>query len=251
MTRSQLKAATLGDIVSRDVRAAAILDRYRLDYCCGGARSLAEGCAQSGIDVQKVVSDLQALDPASRETPEADLSALIDHILSRHHAYIREAVPVVQLHLAKVVSAHGARHSELPLVASQFSKVAQELLMHMMKEEQVLFPYIRALAEAAAEDAPPPPDMFGTVQNPIRMMEIEHLEAGDGVAALRELTRGYEAPADACTTYRMVLQELEAFEQDLHRHIHLENNVLFPKAVELEEQLDRRGGGLKCQRGDL
>lgn len=251
MIRSQWEAATLGDIVSRDVRAGAILDRYGLDYCCGGTRSLAEGCAQSGIDVRRVVSDLQALDPASRETPEEDLTALIDHILSRHHAYIREASPVVQLHLAKVASAHGARHAELPLVASQFSKVAQELLTHMMKEEQVLFPYIRALAEAVAEDAPPPPDMFGTVQNPIRMMEIEHQEAGDGVATLRELTRGYAAPADACTTYRMVLQELDAFEQDLHRHIHLENNVLFPKAVELEEQLDRRGGGLKCQRGDL
>lgn len=251
MTRLQLETASLGDIVSSDVRAGAILDRYGLDYCCGGARSLAEGCAQSGVDVQRVVSDLQALDPASRETPDEDLPALIDHILSRHHAYIRAAVPAIQLHLAKVVSAHGARHSELPLVESEFSKVAQVLLMHMMKEEQVLFPYIRALSEAAAEDAPPPPDMFGTVQNPIRMMEIEHQEAGDGVARLRALTRGYEAPADACTTYRLVLQEFEAFERDLHRHVHLENHVLFPKAVQLEEQLDNRGGGLKCQRGDL
>jgi regulator of cell morphogenesis and NO signaling len=250
MTLSQLETATLGDIVSRDVRAGAILDRYGVDYCCGGARSLAEGCAQSGVDVQRVVSDLQALDAASRETPTDDLPALIDQILSRHHAYIREAVPVVQQHLAKVVVVHGARHSELSQVQSQFSRVSGELAIHMMKEEQVLFPYIRALAEAASEDAPPPPDMFGTIQNPIRMMEIEHQDAGDGLAEIRQLTRGYEPPADACTTYRMVLQELEAFEQDLHRHVHLENNVLFPKAVELEEHLNRRGSGLKCQRGD-
>jgi regulator of cell morphogenesis and NO signaling len=251
MTRSHLDTTTLGDIVARDARAGAILDRYGLDYCCGGARSLAEGCVQSGVDIQRVVADLEALDPEARETPEEDLPALIDHILAQHHAYIREAVPVVQNHLTKVVAAHGERHTELPLVASRFTAVAGELAVHMMKEERVLFPYIRALADAARNDAPPPPDMFGTIQNPIRMMEAEHEEAGGGLAEIRELTRGYEAPDDACTTYRMLLEELETFEHDLHRHVHLENNVLFPRAVDLEEEFDRRGGGLKCQRGDL
>ena len=251
MTRSQIETATLGDIVSRDIRAGAILDRYGLDYCCGGSRTLVEGCAERGIDVQRVLSDLQALDPASGETPEQNLPKLIDYIVSRHHAYIRESMPVVQQHLGKVVAAHGERHSELALVATEFSRVSEGLALHMVKEEQVLFPYIRALAEAAIEDLPPPPDMFGTIQNPIRMMEIEHQDAGEGLAGIRELTRGYAPPEDACRTYRLVLQELEGFEEDLHRHVHLENNVLFPKAVELEEQLDRRGSGLKSQRGDL
>jgi regulator of cell morphogenesis and NO signaling len=251
MTRPHLETEALGDIVARDIRAAAILDRYGLDYCCGGAGSLAEGCADRGIDVQRVLSDLEALDPAERETPDTDLTALVDYIVAQHHAYIRTSVPVIQQHLAKVSAAHGTRHPELADVESQFAKVARELLLHMVKEEQVLFPYIRALAGVADENGPPPPDIFGTVQNPIRMMEIEHQEVGDDVARIHELTGGYELPADACATYRLALQELEAFEHDLHRHVHLENNVLFPKAVALEEAIDRRGAGLKCQRGDI
>ena len=251
MTRSQLETAALGDIVARDIRAAAILDRYGLDYCCGGAGSLAQGCAERGVDVQQVVSDLESLDPAGRESSDTDLAALVDYIVGRHHAYIRASVPVIQQHLAKVVEAHGARHPELTAIDAQFAKVARELRLHMMKEEQVLFPYVRALAQAFDNTAAPPPNMFGTVQNPIRMMEIEHQEAGNDVALIHELTGAYEPPADACATYRLVLQELAAFEHDLHRHVHLENHVLFPKAVELEETIDRRGAGLKCQRGDL
>jgi regulator of cell morphogenesis and NO signaling len=112
----------------------------------------------------------------------------------------------------------------------------------------VLFPYIRALAEATSHGTPPPPDMFGTVQNPIRMMEIEHQEAGDDIEAIHEMAHGYQTPADACSTYAMVLRELEAFEKDLHVHVHLENNVLFPRAVELEEKTELMARGLKCGR---
>ncbi len=247
MTPSQLEATTLGEIVSRDFRAGAIFDRHGLDYCCGGGRSLEEGCLQRGVSVERVVSELEALDPVSRQAPEHDPAALVEYLVSHHHAYVRQSVPVIQQHLAKVLAAHGARHSELPFIDSQFSKVASEMSLHMMKEEQVLFPYIRALADAVRTDGPPPPDMFGTVQNPIRMMEIEHQEVGDGVAALRELSHDYQAPADACSTYRLVLQELKAFEQDLHRHVHLENNVLFPKAVELESKAALITRGLKSQ----
>ena len=128
MTRTQLETAPLGDIVARDIRAAAILDRYGLDYCCGGADSLAQGCAERGIDVQQVLSDLETLDPAGRETPETDLLALVDYIVTRHHAYIRASVPVIQQHLAKVVAAHGVRHSELTTIESQFAKVARDRL---------------------------------------------------------------------------------------------------------------------------
>jgi regulator of cell morphogenesis and NO signaling len=248
MTRSQLKTSTLGDIVAHDFRAGAILDRYGLDYCCGGARSLAEGCVERGISLDLVVSDLEALDNASREHLEDEPAVLVDYIVSRHHAYVRTSVPVIQEHLAKIVAVHGARHAELRLVHTEFSKVAKELLAHMVKEEQVLFPYIRALADAVRSDGPPPPDMFGTVQNPIRMMEIEHQEAGDGLASIRELTSGYQPPDDACGTYRLALEELEAFERDLHTHVHLENNVLFPKAVELESKIEHATRGLKSQR---
>jgi regulator of cell morphogenesis and NO signaling len=248
MTWSQLETTTLGEIVTRDFRAGAILDRYGLDYCCGGGNTLEEGCLKQGVSVAHVVSELEALDPGSRETPVQDPAALIEHIVSRHHAFIRESIPPISQHLAKVVAAHGSRHPELSFIETQFARMADELTLHMTKEERVLFPYIQALAEAFAHDAAPPPDMFGTVQNPIRMMEIEHQEAGESLRVIRELTHAYQPPPDACATYRLVLQELDAFEKDLHVHVHLENNVLFPKAVELEEKAELMARGLKCRR---
>jgi regulator of cell morphogenesis and NO signaling len=247
MTWPQLETTTLGEIVTRDFRAGAILDRYGLDFCCGGASTLEEGCLKQGVSLARVVSELEALDPESRETPVQDPAALIDYIVSRHHGYVRDSLPLIRQHLAKVVAAHGSRHPELPFIEAQFSKMADELTLHMTKEERVLFPYISALAEASAHDAAPPPDMFGTVQNPIRMMEIEHEEAGESIRVIRELTHGYQPPRDACATYCLVLQELDAFEKDLHVHVHLENNVLFPRAVELEEKAELMARGLKCR----
>jgi regulator of cell morphogenesis and NO signaling len=238
----------MGEIVAHDFRAGAILDRYGLDYCCGGTRTLGDGCQQRGVSVEQVIRELEALDPPTPETPIHDPIALIDHIVSRHHAYVRAAIPTIQQHLAKVVAVHGERHAELPFVHAQFAKIASELLQHLVKEEQVLFPYIRALAHAVAGNAPPPPDMFVTVQNPIRMMEIEHREAGDGLHIIRELTHGFAPPADACATYRLVFEELDSFEEDLHTHVHLENNVLFPRAVELEEKAELIAQGLKSDR---
>lgn len=234
MTRTELEAAPLADIVSDDYRTAAILDRYGLDYCCGGARSLGEQCRQKHVDLDRVVSDIGVLDPDARVAAEEDPAALVDGIIVRHHAYVRTMVPIIRQHLAKVAAKHGARYPELDAIASQFDALADDLWLHMLKEERVLFPYIKVLANAVRDGGPRPPDMFGTVQNPIRMMEIEHQHAGDEMAAIRELTHGYVAPADACTTFRLVFGELDAFEKDLHRHVHLENNVLFPKAVELE-----------------
>lgn len=249
MTPRPSEATHLGEIVASDFRAAAIFDRYGLDYCCGGAHSLAEGCSQRGVSVARVLSDLEALGPDSREcAADHDPVALVDYILSHHHAYVRRSLPLIQEHLAKVVAAHGERHCELQFIESQVSKIARALSLHMVKEEQVLFPYIRALAAAVRSGGPPPPDMFGTVQNPIRMMEVEHQEAGDDVAAVRELSHDYQPPSDACATYRLVLEELLDFERDLHRHVHLENNVLFPKTVELESTVDRMTRGLKSHR---
>ena len=242
MTRSQLETTTLGDIASRDYRAMAIFDRYGLDYCCGGGRSLREGCQQKGVDVESIISEIVALTPEGGATQELNPAALVDHIVAHHHTYIRMMAPLIRQHLAKVVIRHGSRHPELSAIAAQFETLADELRLHMSKEEQVLFPYILSLSLAVDHDAPPPPDMFGTIQHPIRMMEIEHQEAGDGMAALRALSHGYSAPDDACNTYRLVLQELDAFEKDLHRHVHLENNVLFPQAVELEEKAELRAG---------
>jgi regulator of cell morphogenesis and NO signaling len=248
MNRSHLDTTPLGDIVAHDFRASAIFDRYGFDYCCGGRRSLAEACRQRGVDVEEVVSEIEELDPAHREPTLDDAAALVDYIVTRHHTYVRMSLPLIQQHLEKVVARHGEGHPELRDIADQFGKVADELRQHMVKEEQVLFPYIQALANAVERKGSLPPDIFGTVQNPIRMMEMEHQEAGDGLEALRTLSQGYEAPPDACTTYRLVFKELAAFEEDLHQHVHLENNVLFPRAVELESRAEALQRGLKSDR---
>ena len=250
MIRSPLHTTALADIVRSDIRAGAVLDRYHLDYCCGGAITLADGCRQRGVDVDRVVADLDALNPRQPDAPAEDPVALMAHIMSRHHGYVRESLPRIQQHLAKVVTAHGQRHPELIDVESEFSAIAGELTQHLVKEEVVLFPYIASLCEAVNEQGPRPPDMFGTIQNPIRMMEIEHQEAGDRMSTIRQLTHDYVVPADACHTYRLVLGELDAFEQDLIRHVELENHVLFPKAVALEEKAELMARGLKSHAWD-
>jgi regulator of cell morphogenesis and NO signaling len=245
MIRSPLGTVPLGQLVQRDFRTGAILDRYRLDYCCGGAMTLAEGCQQRGIDLERVIADLESLNPSRRDDASEDPVTLIGHIISRHHAYVRESIPLIRQHLAKVVAAHGTRHAELALIESEFTKIANEMQQHLLKEEQVLFPYIASLVEAVNHEGPHPPDMFGTIQNPIRMMEIEHQEATDRMSVIRQLSHNYDAPPDGCHTYRLVLGELQAFDEDLRVHVDLEDNTLFPKAVELEEKAEMMARGLK------
>jgi regulator of cell morphogenesis and NO signaling len=237
---SQYENEMLGDIVSSNYQAAAVFERHGLDFCCGGRISLADACRLHHVDLQGVVKEIESLDAAEPAAPSDDAAELVAHIVAKHHTYVRNAIPSIQAHLSRVVAVHGTRHSELHAIARSFNGVADELMLHMVKEEQVLFPYIRGLAEAVQSGAPPPPDMFGTVQNPIRMMEIEHQHVGDELAAIRRLSSGYEPPQDACATYRLVYTELGEFERDLHRHVHLENNVLFPRAVALEAQINRK-----------
>jgi regulator of cell morphogenesis and NO signaling len=232
-------STTLADIVAADFRAAAVLDRFGLDFCCGGKRTLDEACAAKKLDAGAVAAALGALDPTSgggAAAPDVNWrpDALARHIVERHHGYVRAQTPVIAARLAKLVSVHGERHKELAAVAAHFAEVAAELQTHMIKEEQILFPYIAALAAAADGGSAPPPNPFGTVRNPIRMMEMEHQSAGGELATIRELTGDYTVPEDGCATYRVCYAELADFDRDLRRHIHLENNVLFPKAVQLE-----------------
>jgi regulator of cell morphogenesis and NO signaling len=213
-----------------------VFERFGVDFCCGGRRSIADACRAANADPDAVQRALEALPPPADDT-DADvtrwrLDRLIDHIVTTHHAYVRAALPEISRHLAKVVEAHGTRHPELARVAALFDAMGRDLLQHLLKEEHVVYPYIRALAAGDADAAASSP--FGTVENPVRAMEREHREAGDEMRLIRELTGGYTPPDDACATYRVTLEELAAFERDLHRHVHLENNVLFPKAVEIE-----------------
>jgi len=227
---------TVGEMVATDFRAAAVFEQFGIDFCCGGRRDLGDACRIATADPAEVLRALDALPAVTDDTTDVTqwgLDRLIDHIISVHHDYVRSSMPMIRQYLAKLVEVHGARHPELVRVAACFDTVIRDLGQHMLKEEQVLFPYVRELAMTAAggRHVPSP---FGTVENPIRMMEREHREAADELRLIRELTNGYVAPDDGCTTYRVCMSELERFERDLHRHVHLENNVLFPKAVALE-----------------
>lgn len=236
-----LAKQSLADLVTEDARIAAILDRAGLDYCCHGHQPLEDAARARGLEVDRLVADIDALGPVSAEDRQAadwpELDVLISHIVHTHHRYVKEISPVIGAWLEKLVARHGSRHPELAAVRDAFSVVASDMAVHMKKEEHILFPFIDALAAADRSHGHPPSSPFGTVVNPIRMMEADHRDAGDELARLRALTNGYTAPADACTTYRLCYAELERFEADLHRHVHLENHVLFPRATELERRV--------------
>jgi regulator of cell morphogenesis and NO signaling len=231
---------TIRSIVADDFRAAAVFERHGVDFCCGGHRPVAEACSELGVDPAALARDLEtALAQASPDVPRFniwDLDQLTGYIVANHHVYVRQAVDTLLAHTRKVADVHGENHPEVRAIADRFEALAAELASHMAREEQVLFPYINGLAQAQ-RGGPVPAAPFGSVDRPIRMMETEHESAGDAVASIRKLSGGYARPADACTTFRVTYQELHAFEADLHRHVHLENNILFPKALALERQV--------------
>ena len=230
--------ATVRDVVNADFRAAAVFHGYGIDFCCGGKKTLEEACRERDLCVDEVVRDVAKVcripDTSSTRYADLETDALIARIVDVHHEYVRQALPAIVAHTRKVASAHGAKHPELVDVAVVFDGVAREMTLHMGKEEGVLFPYISSAARAAASGGLPPQAPFGSVENPIRMMEEDHDAAGTAMSLIRELTSGYTLPDDACTTYRICFQELEEFERDLHEHVHLENNILFPRARALE-----------------
>jgi len=230
----------LGTIVAADFRAAAVFDRFGLDFCCGGKRTLTEACALRAIAADDVDAALRALGAGSASDMPNDswpADELTRYIERRHHTFVREQIFVITARLDKLVKKHGEAHPELASAATHFADLSAELQMHLKKEEEILFPYVRAMASAIERGAAPPPNMFGTVKNPIRMMESEHQSAGNELEQLRSITRHFTVPPDGCTTYRACYEELDAFDRDLRMHIHLENNILFPKAVKLEASL--------------
>ena len=235
----KLNDKTLAEIVIDNTRSAIVFEEYGLDFCCNGKRPLSEACKEKNVDVNDVINSLAELD-SDKESENAnywETDFLIDFIINNHHQYVRRMIPVISLHTDKVASVHGENHSETKQIADLFLAVRQELESHMMKEERILFPYIKQLyyAKKNNEQIAPPP--FGTIQNPIKMMEAEHQSAGDAMHKIRELSNNFIVPADACNTYKALYSELKEFEEDLHKHIHLENNILFPRAIELEKEL--------------
>lgn len=222
---------TLRDIVSENFNAAVLFDAYGLDYCCNGGQTLEDACSERGIESTKVITGLFQLetDSSSQRYFRWDVSFLIDYILNNHHSFIRDAAPVITTHLEKSVTAHGDNHPELHQVISIFNECSNGLSEHLLKEEQVLFPYIKKLQQYGVAS--------GMIEQPIAVMLQEHETVGSELREIRELLNDYSVPDDACTTLQLVYKELEAFESDIHKHVFLENAVLFPKAIRLEKDL--------------
>jgi len=232
---------TVRELVVENPAAARILERLGIDYCCGANQPLQTACRKANLAISEVLNSLEMAEKTScltrpvRDWAIEPLADLIAHIENTHHNYTRDEIARVAPLFEKVCSVHGSCHPELLNICEVFRALAQELTLHMMKEEKVLFPYIVRMEEASIEKRPVVPAPFGSVQNPVAMMEHEHAAAGNALQAMRKASSGYFAPIDACTSYQTLYRALSDFEADLHQHIHLENNVLFPRAITLEE----------------
>ena len=231
----------IGELVARDYRTASVFKKYSIDFCCQGNRTIEEACEKKNIDTKKVLEDLVAMMEAKSESTTDyqswPLDLLADYIEKKHHRYVQEKTLEIQPYLDKICKVHGERHPELLEIKEEFNASAGELAAHMKKEEMILFPSIRKMTKAKLENTKVDAAHFGTVKNPIQMMMNEHTVEGNRFRKIEELSNNYTPPLDACNTYRVSFALLKEFEQDLHLHIHLENNILFPRAIEIEKEL--------------
>jgi len=233
---------TVREIAIHHPATVRIFESLGIDYCCGGKRTLADACERAHVPVADALKLLAALGPAAVSPEEkawsgASFRDLIDHIVSCHHAYVRQEGPRLEALLEKVVNRHGAEHPELGAIRELFNAMHQELVTHMFKEEHVLFPFLRKMEIVSHDGAPVPAACFDSVGTPIARMLADHDDAGDLLARMRALSSNYQAPAGACPSYLGLYHGLREFERDLHLHVHLENNILFPRALEMDQAL--------------
>ena len=230
------------DLVIADFHTARVLEKYGIDYCCRGNQNLKDVLLAKNILESTLINEINTVTQNSgngiNENYENwDLNVLAQYIIDTHHQYVKNAVPRISGHITKVVNKHSDKHPFLIQVNEAFISIANELLNHMLKEERILFPLIKYLGECKKFEERPKAGGYGSIKNPIRQMEAEHVTAGDFMGKIRKLTDDYSLPTDACTTFKLTFEELQEFEKDLFKHVHLENNILFPKAIELEEEL--------------
>lgn len=230
---------TVREIALENPETTRVFEEFKIDYCCGGRRPLAEACSIAGANYEEVGRRLDELLDASMQRVDwigdAGIPELIDHILEKHHVFTKKEIFNLAPLVEKVVRVHGDAHPELHEVKSIFGELSTELMTHMMREEEILFPFVLAMVRSRENGLPMPLPPFGTVQNPVRMMMAEHDHAGEMLQRISDLTGGYMAPPDACPSFSGLMFRLEHLQRDLHEHIHLENNVLFPRAVEMEK----------------
>jgi regulator of cell morphogenesis and NO signaling len=231
---------TVRDIALEQPASIRVFEQFGIDYCCGGRKPLAEACAARNLEIETVLAALEATanGPAriAEDWARASLEELSGHIVATHHAYVRRELPRLALLAEKVVRRHGDTQGELPLIQTRLAQLDEELTHHLAKEEMILFPHIIKLERASADGGARPHGCFATVANPIAMMTAEHDAAGSLMAEIGQLSHQFTTPVGACPTYHAFYDGLKEFEYDLHRHIHLENNILFPCAIALEQE---------------
>jgi regulator of cell morphogenesis and NO signaling len=233
---------TVREIALEQPTSIRVFEKLGIDYCCGGRKPLSEACAARSLEVGAVIEALEEAAAAGPGKTAGDLTGksltgLCAHIVSTHHEYVRRELPRLTALAEKVVNRHGENHPELPVIKATLARLDEELTQHLAKEEIVLFPYIAKLERAIADREPKPQGCFGTVSNPIAMMTQEHDDAGLLLEVIRNKSNQFTTPEGACPTYHAFFDGLREFEQDLHQHIHLENNVLFPRAIEMEQSV--------------
>ncbi|WP_347921826.1 iron-sulfur cluster repair di-iron protein [Pontimicrobium sp. SW4] len=229
---------TVAEVVVDNIKAAHVFKKYGIDFCCGGGITLEKACKNNNADFDALKAEIEALDTNTNRLYNYDkweLDFLIDHIVNIHHTYVEENIPILLQYANKVAKVHGHHYTEVVKINNLVEAVVKELAAHMKKEELILFPYIKQQVRALKEGVKPPTPHFGSVNNPIDMMLDEHETAGDIFKEIAALSNNYAPPEEACNTFRALYSKLEEFEQDLHQHIHLENNILFPKAIQLEQ----------------
>ncbi len=235
-----LAQPTIGEYVAQDFRTAAVFSKYGIDFCCKGNRTIEEACEKKNLDFAKIENEVTNLLETTSEGAidfkswPSDL--LVDYIEKTHHRYVEEKSVILIPFLDKLCKVHGSNHPELFEINDLFKGCAGELAQHMKKEELILFPFIKKMANAIRTGQELEQPHFGTVENPIAMMQDEHVTEGERFDKIAKLTNNYTPPADACNTYKVTFSMLQEFEQDLHKHIHLENNILFPKAIEMQQR---------------
>jgi regulator of cell morphogenesis and NO signaling len=243
---NQVREKTVRNIAIDNPSTVRVFEQLGIDYCCRGRRSLSEACLDANVPLGRALAlleqaSVQLEDAAGGRWKTAPLSDLTAHIVSAHHEFARREIPRVAALLRKVVSRHGGSHPEVGAIEEIFLALARDLATHMLKEEQVLFPFIERMEKDVLAGKPLPPAFFGSVARPIAHMLADHDDTGAALLRLRDLSGGYAAPGDACPTYRALYHALEEFERDIHRHVHLENNLLFPRATDLESKAQLPG----------
>jgi regulator of cell morphogenesis and NO signaling len=234
------KGETLGQIAAKDLRKAEVFKKYGLDFCCGGKKTVREACEEKGIDATKVEQELQhpeKLESIDRNAyNDWNLGFLVDFIVNNHHGYIRKNLPELRAYAKKVAQVHGAHHPELLTIKQRVEEINDALLDHLEEEERVLFPHVKSLASGQSQQDPNKNQDVKKLKDLTGDLEKEHAFIGEAFARIRTLSKNYQVPDDGCSSYQLLYKMLPDFEDDLHQHIHLENNILFPRAIKIESE---------------